>query len=186
MTLCFLVHGTTRLDCRQLELISGTNKVRWIRHKSLANRCISFRPRWSLYHTEASTPAELEWPVIVPDVVFSARVQLPAQLESARWFHPGHFFSDRKECKECTVDIPILIVEYNKAFADQYVDVPCLDQHNYHLMAAMTAAFPLHAVLGLKTPVAGLLINHDKLGAAFLGVLAEFHKQILVHFSPLL
>ncbi len=150
--------------------------------QSPADHLISFRPRWSLYPTEASTAAELEWPVIVPDVVFSVRVRLPAQLDSARRFHPGYVFSNRYESEERIVDIPILIVEYNKAYADSNIDLPGIDQHKDHLMAAMTTAFPLHAVLGLKTPVAGLLINHEKLESAFLGVLAESHNRMLVRF----
>ncbi|KAF9023749.1 hypothetical protein BDZ89DRAFT_1114963 [Hymenopellis radicata] len=139
---------------------------------------ISFRPRWSLYPTEASTAAELEWPVIVPDVVFSVCVRLQAHLSSARRYHPGHIFSDRDESQESTVEIPVLIVEYNKAYADSNIDVPGIDEHRNHLMAAMAAAFPLHAALGLKTPLAGLLINHEKLDA-LLGTLADSYGRML-------
>ncbi len=118
--------------------------------------CFSFRPRWSLFPT-SNALSELEWPVIVPDVVFSARVPLSnARLIAARRYHPGYVFADSDVAlgENDFLEIPIFVVEYDKAPTEE------ARTHEVHLESAMTAALPLHAALGLQIPLAGLYLNH--------------------------
>ncbi len=140
--------------------------------------CFSFRPRWSLYPTTRSEPGE--WPVIVPDVVFSAVVPIsdnPRLLE-ARRYHPAYAFSDHSmEYK--TLEIPILVVEYDKINFLQDDQPPRSETHREHLKAAIAAALPMHAVLGLGTPVYGVFIDMST-GESCAGSIAEVDGVIRV------
>ncbi|KAF9044504.1 hypothetical protein BDZ89DRAFT_1109104 [Hymenopellis radicata] len=136
---------------------------------------ISFRPRWSLFPT-SNVLSELEWPVIIPDVVFSVRVPLSsARLIAARRYHPGYVFanSDTPQVGDDDVlEIPILVVEYNKAL----LEAGNLT-HRAHLDSVMTAALPLHAALGLETPLAALYFDQFK-GETFLATLTDHNGSL--------
>ncbi|KAF9020897.1 hypothetical protein BDZ89DRAFT_259891 [Hymenopellis radicata] len=121
----------------------------------------SFRPRWAMHPTMSTKPQDLEWPVTVPDVVFSLR--LPAsstpKLGDARRYHPAYFFS-AEESSSRDIDIPILVVEYNKLKDEECKDDDEEDRpHRTHLTAGMTAALHLYAALGLATPLCGIFMN---------------------------
>lgn len=134
----------------------------------------SFRPRWNLF------PGDLgEWPVIVPDVVFSAVVPITdSRLLEARKLHPGYAFS-APSITDKTLEIPTLIVEYDKI--DLLLDdqAPRSQAHRKHLEAAITAALPMHAALGLKTPVFGLFFGRYT-ADCFAGVLEEVNGVTMV------
>ncbi len=117
----------------------------------------SFRPRWSTFPTSAM-PADLEFPVIIPDVVFSARIHASHPcLQEAFKYHPAYVFSHGASRPEY-LDIPILVVEYMKvvSYSD---DDHGIEEHTNHLSAAMTAALPLYSVLGMDTPLCGLFLK---------------------------
>ncbi len=139
----------------------------------------SFRPRWSLYPT-TGTPATLECPVIIPDVVLSVQIPLSgARLRAARQYHPAWVFSkDESEILE----IPLLIAVYNKAHPHWKGTRGIDGRHKEHLMACMTAALPVHAVLGLKTPLVGLLFDRYYV-YPFIGMMEEHSGQIVVGSS---
>ncbi|KAF9009219.1 hypothetical protein BDZ89DRAFT_534572 [Hymenopellis radicata] len=143
---------------------------------------ISFRPRWSLFPT-SNVLSELEWPVVVPDVVFSARVPLSSpRLIAARRYHPGYVFADSTDTSQVgdddVLEIPILVVEYNKAILEADEN----STHRAHLKSVMTAALPLHAALGLETPLAGLYFDQFK-GEPFLATLTDQNGSLqpLIH-----
>ncbi len=114
----------------------------------------SFRPRWSLYPTTGGKPGE--WPVIIPDVVFSARVPISnPRLLKAQKYHPAHAFNQATQ--DSILEIPLLIVEYDKIDVD---DRPANSEaHRRHLEAAITSALPVHSVLGLQAPIYGVFID---------------------------
>ncbi|KAF9023188.1 hypothetical protein BDZ89DRAFT_1070050 [Hymenopellis radicata] len=146
----------------------------WYEELYDAGISIRFRPRWSLYPTTA-TPANLEWPVIIPDVVFSVRIPLSdARLRSARQYHPAWAFSKDDD----TLEIPLLIAVYNKAHPNWNGAHGIDGRHKEHLMACMTAALPVHAVLGLETPIAGLLFDQYHV-YPFLGMMGEDSGKIV-------
>ncbi len=134
--------------------------------------CFSFRPRWSLYPTTRTEPGE--WPLIVPDVVFSAVVPIsdnPRLLEAHR-YHPAYAFSDQSmEYK--TLEIPILIVEYDKINLLQDDQPPRSETHREHLKGTVAAALPMHSVLDLKTPLYGVFLDLSKTGEFWAGSIAE-------------
>ncbi|KAF9017357.1 hypothetical protein BDZ89DRAFT_1117692 [Hymenopellis radicata] len=140
---------------------------------------VSFRPRWSLYPSTTGKPGE--WPVIVPDVVFSAMVPISnsRRLLEARQYHPAYAFSTQAT-QDSILEIPILIVEYDKVDLD--LRPVKSEVHRKHLQAAIAAALPMHTVLGLRTPIYGLFI--DRYTADYCaGTLAEVNgiKMPAIH-----
>ncbi|KAF8996686.1 hypothetical protein BDZ89DRAFT_1171483 [Hymenopellis radicata] len=132
---------------------------------------VSFRPRWSLYPSTTGKPGE--WPVIVPDVVFSAVVPISGspRLLAARQYHPAYAFSDQS-IEDKTLEIPILIVEYDKINLDPPRGRS--EVHRKHLKAAIASALPMHSVLGLRTPIYGVFI-HRYTAEFCAGTLAEVY-----------
>ncbi len=170
----YTVLGTSSFTRQTLSF--GTN---FYPHSFLILIVPSFRPRWSLYPT-TGTPPTLEWPIIIPDVVFSVKIPLSgARLPAARQYHPAWVFS--KDNLE-TLEIPLLIAVYNKAhphWNGRHGSDGC---HKEHLMACMTAALPVHAVLGLETPMVGLLFDQYDV-YPFLGMMEEDSGRIVVGCS---
>ncbi|KAF8875822.1 hypothetical protein CPB85DRAFT_1443977 [Mucidula mucida] len=119
---------------------------------------ISFRPRWSSFPSTAA-PTNLEFPVIIPDVVFSARIDTSyPRLQEALKYHPAYVFSCGA-AHPAYIDIPILVIEYKKRYSENN-DSRGNEDHRKHLRAAMTAALPLYSVLGIEAPLCGLFLKH--------------------------
>ncbi|KAF8989067.1 hypothetical protein BDZ89DRAFT_1087506 [Hymenopellis radicata] len=130
----------------------------------------SFRPRWSTYPNQTHSD---EWPVIIPDVVFS--LQIPGSepfrspfTERAHKYHPAHDYDDSNSP---VLDVPLLLVEYNKCRGS--TPEVGFDPHLDHLRAGMTAALALYDALGIRTPVFGLLVGTVYEFGLFAGVLKD-------------
>ncbi len=130
----------------------------------------SFRPRWSVYPNQ---PHGGDWPVVIPDVVFS--VQIPASEPSrspftarAHRFHPAHKFDGSHSS---LLEVPLLLVEYNKCWgSSRQVGV---DPHLDHLHVGMMAVLALYDALGLRTPVFGLFAGNVYEFSLFAGVIED-------------
>ncbi|KAF8993923.1 hypothetical protein BDZ89DRAFT_1085468 [Hymenopellis radicata] len=138
----------------------------------------SFRPRWSTYPNQTHSD---EWPVIIPDVVFS--VQIPRSEPSrspftnrAHKYHPAH---DYDGSHSPLLDVPLLLVEYNKCWGSTH-EVG-FDPHLDHLHAGMTSALALYDALGISTPVFGLLVNAVDEFFLFAGVRRDHDGWPLIH-----
>ncbi|KAF9023191.1 hypothetical protein BDZ89DRAFT_174577 [Hymenopellis radicata] len=83
------------------------------------------------------------------------------------------FFNDDE-----TLEIPLLIAVYNKAHPNWNGAHGIDGRHKEHLMACMTAALPVHAVLGLETPIVGLLFDQYHV-YTFLGMMGEDSGKIV-------
>ncbi len=118
----------------------------------------SFRPCWSSFLSTAA-PTNLEFPVIIPDVVFPARIDTSyPRLQEALKYHPAYVFSCGAS-HPAYIDIPILVIEYKKRYSENN-DSRGNEDHRKHLTAAMTAALPLYSGLGIETPLCGLFLKH--------------------------
>ncbi|KAF9020229.1 hypothetical protein BDZ89DRAFT_1072411 [Hymenopellis radicata] len=144
----------------------------YIEHDVLRDAGIaaSFRPRWSTYPNQTHSD---EWPVIIPDVVFS--VQVPGSqpfhspfTERAHKYHPDHDYDDSHSP---LLDVPLLLVEYNKCWGS--TPEVGFAPHRRHLYAGMTAALALYDALGIRTPVFGLLVGTVYEFSLFAGVLED-------------
>ncbi len=137
----------------------------------------SFRPRWSAFPTTAEL-ANLEFPLIIPDVVFSIRIHVShPRLKEAFKYHPAYVFSHGVSRPEY-LDIPILVVEYKKVVSHSDDDHG-IEEHSHHLSGAMTAALPLYSVLGIDTPLCGLFLKQYGVDT-FLGTVRRTDKGGLV------
>ncbi|KAF8906599.1 hypothetical protein CPB85DRAFT_1254577 [Mucidula mucida] len=72
-----------------------------------------------------------------------------------------------------TLEIPILIVEYDKINLLQDDQPPRSETHREHLKGTVAAALPMHSVLDLKTPLYGVFLDLSKTGEFWAGSIAE-------------
>ncbi len=130
----------------------------------------SFRPRWSVYPNRADGD---EWPVVIPDVVFS--VQIPGSESSrspfAKRAHEYHPTRDFDGSHSLVLDVPLLLVEYNKCWGS--TREVGFEPHLKHLYAGMTAALALYDALGITTPVFGLFAGTVYQFSLFVGVFED-------------
>ncbi|KAF8909095.1 hypothetical protein CPB85DRAFT_1308397 [Mucidula mucida] len=143
-----------------------------LRDAGIAASC---RPRWSPYPKQAHSD---EWPVVIPDVVFS--VQIPRSessrspfAERAHEYHPARDFDGSQSS---LLDVPLLLVEYNKCWGSGR-DVG-LAPHLRHLYAGMTAALALYDSLGIRTPIFGLFVEAVFEFSLFVGVF-EYGEPVI-------
>ncbi|KAF8909082.1 hypothetical protein CPB85DRAFT_1308341 [Mucidula mucida] len=153
----------------------------YIEHDVLrdVNIAASFRPRWSVYPNQ---PHGGDWPVVIPDVVFS--VQIPESEPSrspftarAHRFHPAHEIHHKFDGSlSPLLEVPLLLVEYNKCWGStRNVGV---DPHLDHLLVGMTAALALYDALGIRTPVFGLFTGTVYEFSLFAGVIEDGEPMI--------